>query len=177
MVPRFPNFRHRSAARGRTNATPHPQKTGCPSGTRTPIARESTQGRNHLTAVANPCRTEDGSGYSHPRHLAALLQRAFAFSADIYQTHLSGILRRVVVFKYRDVSDFVLNSVTCVTIVITTTSRCRPTSLKKFGGQLGKVANEKRKPVNKLYSEIVLRNKYIGVTSTGEGRLNVLASA
>ena len=142
--PRFPNFRHRSVTRGRTNAAPHPLTNLVAL-----VGIEPRSPGNQPGVVTTsrqwPIRVRQGMVRVISIHV--ILWRCYSGHTLFQRTfigHLSDILRRVVIFKYRDVSDFVLNSVTCVTIVITTASRCRPTSLKKIGGQLGKAANEKQ---------------------------------
>ena len=74
MPPCSHNFQHRSVARSnKRHATPsYKIEAGC--GNRTPIARVSTRGRNHLTTVVNPCWSWYVFGYSYPRHHTALSQ-------------------------------------------------------------------------------------------------------
>ena len=123
-------------SRGRTNATPHPlTKLELQGGNRTPISRVSTPGRNHLTTLVNPCWAWSDLGYSYPRHHAALSQILRLF---VVFKILSQILRLFVGFKNRVATlqcffEFATFRTsmhyleTSVTIVITTTSRCRLT--------------------------------------------------
>ena len=76
-LPCSPNFRHRSVARSNELHVTPSYKIGYHGGNRTPIARVSTRGRNHLTTVVGPCQFGEGSGYSYPRHhdIVALSQR------------------------------------------------------------------------------------------------------
>ena len=154
MPPCSPNFRRRSVARSnKRHATPS-YKIGAGCGNRTPFPRVATRGRNHVTTAVNPCCNWYDFGYSYPRHQAALSQYC---DSSVF-------------LKYATFRTSMHNLETSVTIVITTTNRCRPTcrdssvlttyrmpagfcglnpiragSCKKIGGQLGKVPNNLRR--------------------------------
>ena len=85
--PRFPAC-GAVVPRCRTNATPHPRTKLCSHGGRTQITRHrirtQARARNHLTTSVIPCPSEDGSGYSHPRHHPALPQRELSLNTDTY---------------------------------------------------------------------------------------------
>ena len=113
-MPLSPSHLCTVVSRGRTNATPHPL---------TKIV--SSQGFEPWPAALVPSTQPlYHEGYSMLDHVESTIK----FGRDVSNF---TPLRRVVGFKYRDVSDFVLNLVTCVTIVITTTSRCLTTCRRR----------------------------------------------
>ena len=109
--PCSPNFRHRSVARSNERHATPSYKIRAGSGNRTPIPRVSTRGRNHMTTVVNPCWERYDFGNSYPHHQAALSQYC---DSSVF-------------LKYATFRTSMHNLETSVTIVITTTSRCRPT--------------------------------------------------
>ena len=151
-LPALPTF-GTVVSRGRTNATPHPL-TKLELGVGIELrSRVATRGRNHVTTAVNPCCNWYDFGYSYPRHQAALSQYC---DSSVF-------------LKYATFRTSMHNLETSVTIVITTTNRCRPTcrgssvlttyrmpagfcglnpiragSCKNSGGQLGKVPNKLR---------------------------------